>query len=260
MKAWVLSNTGLEYWQGLDSLTAPFIAITWNCMNGEALAFALLQRMVRKFLSGMFLQKNTSQLQTQLIVFNQLLAFHDPKLFLHLHKLQFLPELFAIPWFLTLFTHILPIESTLRLWDFLFLHDATMIHFVSIAVMRQLRSRLLAIDFNDMVLFFSELHSKQGLDMTRVISEAVKVSGVTPNSLATDHFFGTEKPSLEMLQEHHSPKLFVADLVTLIKEKTVPIVVFDTRPAEEFQKVRLEGSINIPSPKVRGWLCWGWEG
>lgn len=174
----MLSNPGLEYWQGLDSLTAPFVAITWHCSNGEALAFALLQRMVRKFLSGMFLQKNTSQLQTQLIVFNQLLAFHDPKLFLHLHNHQFLPELFAIPWFLTLFTHILPIDSTLRLWDFLFLHDSTMIHFISIAVMRQLRSRLLPIDFNDMVLFFSELHSKQGLDMTRVIAEAVKISGL----------------------------------------------------------------------------------
>jgi hypothetical protein len=169
-----MSNAGLEYWQGLDSLAAPFVAITWNS-GGEARAFALLQRMVRKFLSGMFLQKNTSQLQTQLIVFNQLLAFHDPKLFLHLHKHQFLPELFAIPWFLTLFTHILPIDATLRLWDFLFLHEATMIHFVSIAVMRQLRSRLLAIDFNDMVLFFSELHSKQGLDMEKVISDAVKV-------------------------------------------------------------------------------------
>ena len=123
----------------------------------------------------MFLQRNTAQLQTQLIVFNQLLSFHDAELWSHLHKQQFLPELYAIPWFLTLFTHILPIDSTLRLWDFLFLHDATMIHFISVAVMRQLRKRLLALDFNDMVLFFSELHSKQGLDMARVISDAVKV-------------------------------------------------------------------------------------
>ncbi len=81
---------------------------------------------VRRYLSGMFLQQNTSQLQTQLIVFNQLLAYHDPQLFNHLRTQQFSPDLFAIPWFLTLFTHILPLESTFRLWDFLFLHDATM--------------------------------------------------------------------------------------------------------------------------------------
>ncbi len=243
LKAWVLSNPGLEYWQGLDSLSAPFVAIAWD--GGEDRAFALLQRMVRRFLSGMFLQKNTSQLQTQLIVFSQLLAYHDPQLFLHLQAQQFSPELYAIPWFLTLFTHILPIDSTLRLWDFLFLHDASMIHFISIAVMRQLRKRLLAIDFNEMVLFFSELHSKQGVDMVRVLSDAVKICDVTPNSLATDHFFGQEKPSLSTLQEHFSPKLFVADFVTLVKEGRVAVLVFDVRSAEEWKACHLEGSINI---------------
>ncbi len=58
-----------------------------------------------------------------------------------------------------------------------------------------------------------------------------------------------EKPSLESLQEHHSPKLFVADFVTLIKEGLVPVVVFDTRSVVEWQSCRLDGSINIPSPK-----------
>ena len=244
LRAWVASNPGLEYWQGLDSLSAPFVAITWDS-GGEERAFHMLQRMVRKYLSGMFLQKNTSMLQTQLIVFNQLLAYHDPQLFLHLHSEHFLPELFAIPWFLTLFTHILPIDATLRLWDFLFLHDATMIHFVSIAVMRQLRKRLLAIDFNEMVLFFSELHSKQGVDMARVVADAVKISRVTPNSLATDHFFGQEKPSLVALQENFSPKLFVADFVVLVKENKVAVLVFDVRTPEEWRAGHLEGSINI---------------
>lgn len=129
LKAWVASNPELEYWQGLDSLSAPFVALNWQERDTslcEARAFAMLQRMVRRYLSGMFLQRNTNELQTQLIVFNQLLAYHDPQLFNHLRKQQFSPELFAIPWFLTLFTHILPLESTLRLWDFLFLHDATM--------------------------------------------------------------------------------------------------------------------------------------
>ncbi len=248
LKAWVQTNPGLEYWQGLDSLSAPFVAVTWE--HGEARAFALLQKMVRRFLSGMFLQKNTSQLQTQLIVFNQLLAYHDPRLFLHLQAQQFLPELYAIPWFLTLFTHILPIDATLRLWDFLFLHDASMIHFISLAMMRQLRKRLLAIDFNEMVLFFSELHSKQALDMGRVLQDAVKFSDVTPNSLATDHFFGQEKPSLSALQEHFSPKLFVADFVTLVKENRVPVVVLDVRPPEAWKACRLEGSINVAPAAV----------
>lgn len=251
LKTWVVSNPTLEYWQGLDSLTAPFVAVTWTDPSAESRAFAMLQRMVRKFLAGMFLQKNTSQLQFQLIVFNQLLAYHDPRLFLHLRGQNFHPELYAIPWFLTLFTHILPIENTVRVWDFMFRHDPTMIHFLSIAIMRQLRTRLLAIDFNEMVLFFSELHAKQAIDMGHVLSVATKIARVTPNSLATDHSFGDqERLSLVQLQEIHSPKLFVADLVTLIKEQRVAVVVFDVRPAEDWKACRLDGSINVVPQQI----------
>lgn len=254
LKAWVATNPGLEYWQGLDSLAAPFVALSCLGDKSEGRAFAMLQRMVRRYLSGMFLQKNTSQLQTQLIVFNQLLAFHDPKLFMHLHNQQFNPELFAIPWFLTLFTHILPIESTFRLWDFMFQYDASMIYFISMAVMRQIRRQLLSIDFNDLVLFFSELHSKQSLDMAKVLADAEKISRVTPTSLCSDHSVNNsqqwweQKGSLQSLQENFSPKLSVADLMMLLKGNKVPLLVFDVRPPEEYRAVHLDGAINI-APK-----------
>ena len=254
LKAWCIRNPGLEYWQGLDSLAAPFVALTIDC--GEGRAFAMLSRMVTRFLAGMFLQKNTSQLQTQLIVFNQLLAFHDPQLYLHLQEQQFNPELYAIPWFLTLFTHILSIDSTLRLWDFLFLHDATMIHFSSIAVMRQLRTRLLALDFNDLVLFFSELHAKSQIDMARVLFDAVRVARVTPPSLCSDHsqegseHWWEQKGSLETLQEHYSPKLSVEDLVNLLQQNRMALLVFDIRSPEDFKACHMEGAINIAAQDV----------
>ena len=254
LKAWCALHPELEYWQGLDSLAAPFVALTFD--YGEGRAFAMLSRLVTRFLAGMFLQKNTSQLQTQLIVFNQLLAYHDPQLFLHLQEQQFNPELYAIPWFLTLFTHILSIESTMRLWDFLFLHDATMIHFSSIAVMRQLRTRLLGIDFNDLVLFFSELHSKSQIDMSQVLSDAVRIARVTPPSLCSDHsqenssLWWEQKASLEALQEHVSPQLSAEDLVTLLKQNRVALLVFDVRSAEDFKECHLDGAINIAAQDV----------
>jgi hypothetical protein len=37
-------------------------------------------------------------------VFRQLLSFHDAELAAHLDDVGFLPELYAIPWFLTLYT------------------------------------------------------------------------------------------------------------------------------------------------------------
>lgn len=251
LKAWVLTNPTLEYWQGLDSLTAPFVALTFN--EPEWKAFCMLQRMVQRYLSGMFLQKNTSRLQTQLIQFNQLLAYHDPQLFMHLHEQQFNPELYAIPWFLTLFTHILPLDpSTFRLWDFLLLHDSSMIQFVSLAVMRQIRN-ILTMDFNELVLFFSELHVKQTIDMPKVVQDALKLSRMTPVSLCLDQSVANGDPQRwwevqqtpQELQELFAPKLSVVDLMNIIRENKRVLVVFDCRPAEDWRAGHLEGSINV---------------
>ena len=38
-----------------------------------------------------------------LAVFSHLLAFHDPGLFSHLDGIGFIPDLYAIPWYLTMF-------------------------------------------------------------------------------------------------------------------------------------------------------------
>jgi TBC domain-containing protein kinase-like protein len=51
LKAWVVSNPHYVYWQGLDSLCAPFLFLNFN---DEALAFACLHAFIPKYLNGMF--------------------------------------------------------------------------------------------------------------------------------------------------------------------------------------------------------------
>lgn len=86
---------------GLDSLCAPFLTLNFN---SDALAFACLQRFIPRFLRNFFLYDNSHVIQEYLAVFRHLLSFHDPELSSHLDNIQFNPELYAIPWFLTLFT------------------------------------------------------------------------------------------------------------------------------------------------------------
>lgn len=95
------ANKNLVYWQGLDSLCAPFLTLNFN---DEAIAFACLQKFIPKFLNNFFLSDNTPVLQEYLAVFRHLLSFHDPELSSHLDTIGFMPDLYAIPWFLTLFT------------------------------------------------------------------------------------------------------------------------------------------------------------
>jgi Rab-GTPase-TBC domain len=97
----VADNKELVYWQGLDSLFAPFLVLNFN---DEALAFACVEKFIPKFLKNFFLMDNAPVLQEYLTIFRHILSFHDPELSVHLDLIGFMPDLYAIPWFLTLFT------------------------------------------------------------------------------------------------------------------------------------------------------------
>ena len=78
-------------------------------------------------------------MQEHLAVFVQLVGFHDPELAAHLADMGFMPELFAIPWFLTLFAHVFPIASVCTLWDTLLLGPPSLPLFMAVALMYQVR-------------------------------------------------------------------------------------------------------------------------
>lgn len=69
-----------------------------------AKALACLSAFVPIYLHKFFLKDNSSVIQEYLVKFSQLIAFHDPILANHLHEIEFIPQLFAIPWFLTMFS------------------------------------------------------------------------------------------------------------------------------------------------------------
>lgn len=69
-----------------------------------AKAFACLSSFVPKYLHKFFLKDNSAVIEEYLAKFSQLIAFHDPELANHLYEINFYPQLFAIPWFLTLFS------------------------------------------------------------------------------------------------------------------------------------------------------------
>ena len=75
LKAWVTANPEYVYWQGLDSLCAPFLYLNFN---DEALAFACLSAFIPKYLHGMFQKDNAAVIQEYLAKFRHIQAFHDP--------------------------------------------------------------------------------------------------------------------------------------------------------------------------------------
>ncbi|XP_041457322.1 TBC domain-containing protein kinase-like protein [Lytechinus variegatus] len=176
LKAWVVSHPELTYWQGLDSLCAPFLYLNFN---NEALAYACLKAFIPKYLYKFFMKDNSPVIQEYLAVFSHMIAFHDPELSNHLQSIGFIPELFAIPWFLTMFSHVFPLHKIFHLWDTLLLGTSSFPLCIGVAILQQLRASLLIAGFNECILLFSDMPE---IDIEKCVRDSIRIFCNTPKS------------------------------------------------------------------------------
>ncbi|CRK96501.1 CLUMA_CG009868, isoform A [Clunio marinus] len=249
LKAWVTAHPQYVYWQGLDSLTAPFLITNFN---DEERAFLSLYNFIPKYLHNFFLKDNSMVIKEYLTKFSQLVMFHEPKLAKHLNSINFIPELFAIPWVLTMFSHVFPLHKILHLWDKLILGDSSYPLFIGIAILKQLKGTLLESGFNECILLFSDLPD---IVMETCVTDSQKMYEKTPKSVChRKHVLRTEEPevfdinSVELsdIQREISSRISANDLVHLLKNKPNDVIVFDLRPQNEFKRWHIDGSLNLP--------------
>lgn len=263
LKAWVKYNPNFGYWQGVDSFLAPFLVQNFN---DEARAFWCLQRAVEKFSRNLFDREQSVYLQEHLQIFKQLLSYHDPQLSMHLNEIGFQPALYAIPWFLTLFTQFFSLDQIARLWDRVLLSSSQLPFYLAYSMMKQLREIILPLDFNACILLFSSL---PGVDIDAFIYEAKLVAQNTPltitepnykmqrsadgdgaettapkfapNQQRVDAWWDVQVP-LEELQAELFPRISFTDLVNPGHFK---YVILDIRSPSAFETRSVPSSINL---------------
>ncbi|XP_043787150.1 TBC domain-containing protein kinase-like protein isoform X2 [Apis laboriosa] len=249
LKAWVRNNPHYVYWQGLDSLTAPFLYLNFN---NEARAFECLSAFIPKYLHKFFLKDNSAVIQEYLGKFSQIIAFHDPQLANHLRSINFVPELFAIPWFLTMFSHVFPLHKILHLWDKLLLGDSSFPLLVGLAILKQLRDSLLTSGFNECILLFSDLPE---IDIELCVKDSMMMYQSTPPSITyRKHQFNQPKninwselePGTEKM-----PRISVDDFLDLLDNSPEKLIAVDVRNNIQFERGAVIGSINIPFTSVQ---------
>ncbi|CAH6789053.1 Tbck [Phodopus roborovskii] len=214
LKAWVVSHPDLVYWQGLDSLCAPFLYLNFN---NEALAYACMSAFIPKYLYNFFLKDNSHVIQEYLTVFSQMIAFHDPELSNHLNEIGFIPDV-----------NVFPLHKIFHLWDTLLLGNSSFPFCIGVAILQQLRDRLLANGFNECILLFSDLPESITLnDLKSEVSPRISAEDLIDlcELTMTGHFKTPTKKT-----KSSKPKLLVVDI----------------RNSEDFLRGHIAGSINVP--------------
>ena len=99
-----------------------------------------------------------------MLVLKWLLMFLEPSLALHLEQIQFLPNLYAVPWFLTLFAQVFDIEVVKKIWDFLFL-DRDFIFLYAVSILSDLKARLSLLSLTDCMSMLKSLSGVLDYDL-----------------------------------------------------------------------------------------------
>ncbi|KAH9577821.1 hypothetical protein LSM04_005873 [Trypanosoma melophagium] len=185
IKAWLLMNPGLTYWQGMDSVCAILLSVSFT---NEPLVVALLQQLTEHFIphdAVSSVSLRVRSMEDHLHQFAVLLRYCDPHLAVHLFdEVDCRPELFAISWFLTLLAHGLPVGKVCLLWDFLFVYSDKYPHCLTVlclSVLLQHRDRLLGNDLSVCLLTLSRI---QNIDVRLVLSDAVNLLKIIPPAVA----------------------------------------------------------------------------
>jgi len=230
------------------------------------LAWACLSAFIPKYLYNMFQKDNAAVIQEYLAKFSHLQAFYDPILFNHMDEIGFIPDLYAIPWVLTMFSHVFPLHKIFHLWDTLLLGNSNYPLCVGMAILLQLRSQLLESQFNECILLFSEMPS---VDIDQVVSQSKIIFDSVPNSVLhrandyhkpppSDQVEGLDLPCFQvgLLKTEKVARISARDCIDLIdsslKERislheVSKILVIDIRSIEEFRTGSLSGAINLPA-------------
>ncbi|KAF1743856.1 hypothetical protein MXB_3103 [Myxobolus squamalis] len=106
-------------------------------------------------------------------------AFHDPELAAHFSAIGFKPELYAISWFLTMFSHVLPLHHIFHLWDTLILATPLLPMCFGLGILTTMRLKMIDNDFNECIGNFSALE----INFIECLSLAISFYNKSPPSI-----------------------------------------------------------------------------
>lgn len=175
----------IAYKQGMNEILAPFV---WSMPpeTGPGVGnsvYELYESFIYRYLERFFLVDDSMYLFKSFRYFHLLLLYHDPQLAIHLHHHDFVPELYAPSWLLTLYSRALPIPHVLRLWDMMLsVDDPSFSFFVGLALIGKMRARLLVSEAGTIPEVITDLvfHSEKEID--QVVKSAYALYQATPRS------------------------------------------------------------------------------
>ena len=211
----------IRYKQGMNEVLAPFIMLETPPLP-ESVIFQCFYAFINKFLPNVYSDTEFRSLQCSLRLFRLLILYHDPLLCNILDQHDMLPELYATPWFMTLFSRGLEPQQLFQLWDFFLLNDEPfLIHFVAYALLESYRDVVIETDFTNLPQVLTNLRFTDAIHMSQVCTRALECFQQTPKSFCKHLFISCFSP----VTDSTAPLLLEMEKLTCIT--LAPAVLVD---------------------------------
>eukprot|EP00928_Gymnodinium_smaydae_P032316 TRINITY_DN23439_c0_g5_i1.p1 TRINITY_DN23439_c0_g5~~TRINITY_DN23439_c0_g5_i1.p1 ORF type:complete len:846 (-),score=199.53 TRINITY_DN23439_c0_g5_i1:5-2542(-) len=184
---------GTRYKQGLNEVLALFVYLQSDAAasqrDGRALSndevFTCFSVFLRKFVP-FYDSDDFVPLQCAFVFIGRLLLYHRPDLHNLLDDRGVSPEMYCMPWFLTLFASKTPLSLALALWDRLLLRgDPIFVTFLGVALLARAEQAVLSADPSCLPEILTSLGISSCDELDVVWSSAVRLRDATPMTFAT---------------------------------------------------------------------------
>uniref|UniRef100_A0AC34GU63 TBC domain-containing protein kinase-like protein n=1 Tax=Panagrolaimus sp. ES5 TaxID=591445 RepID=A0AC34GU63_9BILA len=164
-KILAVSPDSSAYWQGLDSLIAPFAILYANDLeNGFGVVFEIIQRFTPEY----FTRLSSHALEESLRTFSRLISYANSRLACFLRVNGLSPSTYAVPWLLTCYAHVFAFDKLFRIFDRMLDRDASYPLAIGISILE-----ICAIDLMDAVRgdeAFKVLSNVSDIDITKLLT------------------------------------------------------------------------------------------
>ena len=140
LKTYAVVNPNLDYCQGMNFI-AGFLYLTFN---SESLAFAVMREVIIKYKMSQLYNTELPMLKLLFYKLDRLISINLPDLHNHFKDETINSSYFSSPYFITLFTNSMQMQTTgdhcqilLRVWDYFIVHGWKSVFKLALIVLRQ---------------------------------------------------------------------------------------------------------------------------
>lgn len=246
LKLWFSQHVGVKYSQGLDSIAAVCVC----CFEQDkAAAYHSFDKIVQKYLLKVIVHEEF--IGNFLLILRNLVSFIDPVLSQHMNAHNINPEMYATSWLLTLYSRkryldVFSLASVCVLWDLLLQKPAEFMFFIAFSILQQFRIEILENSQSEIITMFSGINGH--IDLEKCMKDALEVFERTPAGICELVYPKAEgkvwekELELEIAQASRAPMISLESCSQISQD----LVFVDTRASEEYNKLRVSGSINLP--------------